>query len=104
MSSHRAKFGVGDVVHHKKFDYRGVVVDVDAVFQGEDAWYEQMALSRPPKERPWYRVLVDRADHTTYVAERHLESDPGGPVRHPLLDDFFDDFDGSRYVRKGALH
>ena len=90
MSSYQAKFSVGDVVHHLKFEYRGVIVDVDALYQGDDAWYEQMALSRPPKEYPWYRVLVDGADHMTYVAERHLEVDPRGvPIQHPLLEQFF---------------
>ena len=42
---HTAKFFVGQVVHHKKFDYRGVVFDVDATFQGTDEWYELVARS-----------------------------------------------------------
>ena len=29
MSSHRAQFRVGQLVHHKRFDYRGVIVDVE---------------------------------------------------------------------------
>ena len=33
---HTAKFFMGQIVHHKKFDYRGVVFDVDATFQGTD--------------------------------------------------------------------
>ena len=72
---HTAKFFVGQVVHHKKFDYRGVVFDVDATFQGTDEWYELVARSRPPKHMPWYHVLVNGAEQPTYVAERHLESD-----------------------------
>ena len=47
-----AKFFVGQLVHHKRFDYRGVVFDVDATFQGTDKWYEEVARSRPPKDRP----------------------------------------------------
>ena len=83
---HTAKFFVGQIVHHMKFDYRGVVFDVDATFQGTDAWYEVVARSRPPKKHmPWYHVLVDGAERTTYVAERHLESDARGkPITHPL--------------------
>ena len=100
-----AKFGIGDVIHHLKFDYRGVIVDVDASFQGGDDWYEKMALSRPPKQLPWYHVLVDGADHATYVAERHLESDESGePIRHPLLEQFFDVFRGGRYRRQTPLN
>lgn len=83
----RAKFAVGQLVRHLKFDYRGVVIDVDPTYQGSDEWYEEMAKSRPPKDRPWYHVLVDDADSTTYVAERHLAPDTDdAPVRHPMLD------------------
>ncbi len=86
-----AKFSVGQLVHHKRFDYRGVVFDVDPEFQGTEEWYEAMANSRPPKDRPWYHVLVHDASHTTYVAERNLEPDDSGePVRHPALDQVFD--------------
>ena len=58
-----------------------------------------MARSQPPKERPWYHVLVDEATHTTYVAERNLEPDEeGGPVRHPGVATFFQRFEAGRYV------
>ena len=57
--SSRASFSPGQLVHHLRFDYRGVVVDVDATFCGSDEWYEQVARSRPPKDAPWYHVLVD---------------------------------------------
>ena len=57
----KPKFFVGQIVYHNRFDYRGVVVDVDASFQGSEAWYDQVARSRPPKDKPWYRVLVDDA-------------------------------------------
>ena len=81
-----AKFFVGQIVRHNKFDYRGVVFDVDATFQGTDEWYALVARSRPPKQKPWYHVLVDGAEHTTYVAEQHLESDDRGePITHPLV-------------------
>ncbi len=36
MTTIRAKFYVGQLVYHKRFDYRGVVVDVDPQFQGDD--------------------------------------------------------------------
>lgn len=57
-----------------------------------------MARSRPPKDRPWYHVLVDGAEHTTYVAERHLEADDKGtPVSHPLLEEYFASLDEGGY-------
>jgi heat shock protein HspQ len=105
MSQHQAKFSVGDLVHHLRFDYRGVIVDVDASFQGTEEWYQQVARSRPPKDRPWYHVLVHAAGHSTYVAERHLEPDPNhGPIRHPLIGDFFDEFRDGRYFNKRGLN
>ena len=39
MENARARFRPGQLVHHKLFGYRGVVVDVDATFQGTDEWY-----------------------------------------------------------------
>lgn len=99
------KFAVGEVVHHRKFDYRGVIVDVDPVFQGTDAWYEAMARSRPPRDQPWYHVLVDGAAHSTYVAERHLEPDTSGQqIEHPALGEFFDRFLHGRYYTPGQGH
>ncbi len=92
------KFFIGQIVHHKGFDYRGVVVDVDATFQGTEAWYEQVARSRPPKEQPWYRVLVDGGEYETYVAERHLEVAPdNAPVSHPALSDLFKGYQDGSY-------
>ena len=97
---HSAKFFVGQLVHHKRFGYRGVVFDVDATFQGTDEWYERMAPSCPPKAARWYYVLVDEADHTTYVAEPDLDPDIlGVPVEHPLVDLFFERFERGRHTR-----
>ena len=67
-----ARFFVGQIVEHNKAGYRGVIFGVDQVFSLSEEWYEQVARSRPPKDRPWYHVLVDGAEHSTYVAERHL--------------------------------
>ncbi len=105
MTSHRARFRVGQLVHHKRFDYRGVIVDVDATFQGTEEWYEAMARSRPPKDLPWYHVLVDRAAHMTYVTEQNLEPDLSGePIVHPALDQFFDELRDGLYVRARSVH
>ncbi len=94
-----ARFRPGQLIHHKLFGYRGVVVDVDPIFQGSEDWYERMAKSRPPKDAPWYHVLVHEADHTTYVAERNLDADHSmKPIRHPQLGAHFDRFEKGAYV------
>ena len=98
MTTLEARFHIGQLIHHRLFDYRGVVVDVDPVFQGSDEWYQQVARSRPPKDQPWYRVLVHGGEHETYVAERNLESDPcDEPIQHPLLGQFFSGIEDGRY-------
>lgn len=105
MTSTQAEFHVGQLVHHRLFDYRGVVVDVDPTFQGTEEWYETMARSRPPKDRPWYHVLVHDAEHMTYVSERNLQPDTSGaPIRHPELERFFGGLSDGVYRPHGAAH
>lgn len=94
-----AQFAIGELVHHLLFDYRGVVYDVDPVFSGSEEWYQQVARSRPPKDRPWYRVLVHGARHETYVAERNLERDRSkDPISHPAIRYVFESFEGGLYI------
>ena len=94
-----AKFAPGQLVHHKLFEYRGVVIDVDSHFQGTREWYGAMAKSRPPKDRPWYHVLVDGSDVQTYVAERNLETDETGrPIDHPEVAAHFTALGDGAYI------
>jgi heat shock protein HspQ len=90
---------VGDVIRHRLFDYRGLVVDVDAEFSLTDEWYETVARTRPPKDEPWYHVLVHGSTHVTYVAERNLETDnSGAPIFHPLVEEYFSGREDGRYI------
>lgn len=98
MEITETQFTIGQIIHHRLFDYRGVIIDIDPQFMGSDEWYEQVAKSRPPKDKPWYHVLVDGASHETYVAERHLEDDTAQtPISHPLLGRFFQSFEQGKY-------
>jgi len=100
MNITSTRFSVGELVHHRLFDYRGVIFDVDPIFQGTEEWYREVAKSRPPKDKPWYHVLVNDALHTTYVAERNLEPDERtAPINHPLVEQIFNRFENGRYVR-----
>lgn len=100
-----ARFATGQLVRHRLFGYRGVVFDIDPVFSLTDEWYESVARSRPPKDEPWYHVLVHEATHTTYVAERNLEADSvSEPIFHPLVEQVFSAFDGARYHRDAPLN
>jgi heat shock protein HspQ len=105
MSEHEAKFQVGQIIHHRLFDYVGVVFDVDPTFQGTDEWYQQVARSRPPRDEPWYHVLVNEAAHTTYVAEQNLApAEVPRKIVHPFTDGLFGEFDGERYRLRQQAH
>ena len=98
ISELTGNFHIGQIVMHRRFGYRGVVYDVDPRFMLSEQWYEKVALSRPPKDRPWYRVLVDNADQTTYVAERNLcLTADRQPIQSPLIDSYFHGFNGEFY-------
>ena len=94
-----AKFAPGELVTHNLFEYRGVVIDLDPHFLCTKEWYENVARSRPPKDRPWYHVLVDGGDVRTYGAERNLESDSSGrPINHPDVDAHFSGLGEGGYI------
>lgn len=70
-----------------------------------DEWYEAVARSRPPKDQPWYRVLVHDSMLETYVAECNLEADASNErIRHPLVDTFFSDFNNGHYLTAGRMN
>ncbi|MGD2112098.1 MAG: heat shock protein HspQ, partial [Gammaproteobacteria bacterium] len=94
----QAKFSIGQCIHHRLFDYRGVIVDVDPEFLGEEEWYQAMARTRPPRNEPWYHVLVHDTGRETYVAERNLQVDETNePINHPLVQEFFTQFEHGQY-------
>lgn len=94
------KFFVGQLICHRLFSYRGVVVDVDPDFQGTEEWYAAVARSQPPKDEPWYHILVDGREGMTYVAERNLEVDASQTgIRHSLISHFFTQFDNGKYEK-----
>jgi heat shock protein HspQ len=91
-------FTVGQTVYHKHFNYRGVIIDVDPKFMGSENWYEKVAKSRPPKDQPWYHILVDNASQQTYVAQRHLIDDQSeDPINNPEIEHHFSSFTKGKY-------
>lgn len=100
-----ARFSVGELVHHQLFDYRGVVIDVDSEFSGSEEWYDQVAQTRPPKDQPWYHVLVDQSQHQTYVAQRNLDVEPDPrPIQHPLVGAYFQEFKDGAYISRAKVN
>ena len=73
------------------------------MFRGSDTGNEQVALTRPPKDKPWYRVLVHGSAQTTYVAERNLGiEEDAGAIEHPLLPLLFNELEGNEYTRTSS--
>lgn len=96
-----ANYRVGQIIHHKLFNYRGVIIDVDANFSQSEAWYTLMARTKPNKDQPWYHVLVHDTDYVTYVAEQNLEPDfSETPINHPELTQHFSAMRDGLYFMK----
>ena len=100
-----ARFGIGDVVRHRLFDFRGVVFDVDPVFANSEEWYEAIPEAiRPSKDQPFYHLLAENSEtqYIAYVSEQNLLDDSdGAPLHHPQIREFFDKLPDGRYEPKG---
>ena len=94
----KAAFSIGEVIKHKLFDYHGVIYDVDPCFMESEEWYQSVAKTCPPKDKPWYRVLVDGHDAETYVAERNLEHCAEKQIEHPKMDLYFKNYEQGCYT------
>ena len=100
-----AKFSLGQVVHHRDQDYRGVILDVDPMFLCGGEAAGQLAGEGEPLDRPWYHVLINGREHVTYVSESSLSVDDSGePVNHRSLALYFTDFDGEHYTPRRLVN
>ena len=96
-----ARFGIGDVVRHRLFDFRGVIFDVDPVFANSEEWYEAIPEElRPSKDQPFYHLLAENAEtsYVAYVSQQNLLLDETDePIDHPAIETMFDRIEGGRY-------
>jgi len=88
-----AKFGIGQVVKHRFFPFRGVIFDVDPTFSNTEEWWLSIPENvRPRKEQPYYHLLAENEETTyiAYVSEQNLLADDSEqPVRHPQVPELF---------------
>jgi heat shock protein HspQ len=95
-----AKFSIGQIVRHRLFPFRGVIFDVDPVFNNTEEWWNAIPEHmRPRKDQPFYHLLAenDETEYVAYVSEQNLLVDESGdPVRHPQLREYFDGYDSRR--------
>lgn len=93
MKPLNAKFGIGQVVRHRKYPFRGIIYDVDPVFSNTDEWWLAIPEEvRPHKDQPFYHLFAENADteYVAYVSEQNLLPDTSGdPIRHPQVDEMF---------------
>ena len=92
-----AKFSIGQVVMHRLFPFRGVIIDVDPVFANSEEWWESIpAEIRPHKEQPFYHLLAENEEieYAAYVSEQNLLPDElKAPIRHPEVNEYFGAYD-----------
>ena len=104
MQSRSAKFAIGQVVKHRIYPFRGVIFDVDPVFNNTEEWYRAIpAEVRPSKDQPFYHLFAENAQtqYVAYVSEQNLLPDESGaPVRHPQVDELFEPGAPGFYRRK----
>ena len=100
-----SKFNLGQVVHHQRYHFRGVIYDVDPQFMLPDEWYEQLAGGDGSKNQPWYRLLIDGVGQEAYVPEQCLSADDETePVDHPAIGQIFGDFREGRYQPRHVIN
>jgi len=84
-----AKFSIGQVVRHRVYPFRGVIYDVDPVFDNSDEWYEAIPEAvRPSKDQPFYHLYAENEEsvYEAYVSEQNLLVDEDvTPLRHPRI-------------------
>ncbi len=88
-----AKFSIGQVVQHRIHPFRGVIFDVDPVFQNTEEWWNAIPEdSRPKKDQPFYHLFAENETsyYVAYVSEQNLlADDTGEPVDHPEVEEMF---------------
>lgn len=101
-----AKFGIGQIVKHRFYPFRGVIYDVDPTFNNTEEWYQSIPADvRPTKDQPFYHLFADNAQgsYEAYVSEQNLLPDgEGGPVRHPKVREMFGTIVDGHYRPKAA--
>lgn len=88
-----AKFKIGQVVKHRLFPFRGVVFDIDPIFNNTEEWWQSIPEDiRPNKDQPFYHLFAENAEteYIAYVSEQNLLPDTSSePIRHPQVAEVF---------------
>ena len=107
MKARSAKFQIGQVVRHRIYPFRGVIFDVDPIYDNTEEWWNSIPEdARPSKDQPFYHLFAenDETEYVAYVSEQNLVIDDSGqPVGHPQVADVFDEFDRGVYRTRDRI-
>ena len=102
MNTVDTKFTIGQVVRHRVYPFRGVIVDIDPEFSNTEEWWQAIPEDvRPSKDQPFYHLLAENEEsaYVAYVSEQNLLLDDSGePVNHPDVGQMFGEFLGDSYA------
>ena len=94
-------FNIGDIVKHRVYPFRGVIVDVDPEFSNTEEWYQSIpAEIRPSRKQPYYHLMAENTEtfYTAYVSQQNLVGDgENGPLEHPDLEEIFSGMNHGKY-------
>ena len=94
-------FNIGDIVKHRVYPFRGVIVDVDPEFSNTEEWYQSIpAEIRPSRKQPYYHLMAENTEtfYTAYVSQQNLVDDgENGPLEHPDLEEIFSGMNHGKY-------
>lgn len=97
-----AKFAVGAIVKHRIYPFRGVIFDIDPVFNNTEAWWQAIPEDiRPRRDQPFYHLLAenDETEYVAYVSEQNLLPDTSGKaLRNARIPEMFTRDGDGNYV------
>jgi len=97
-------FNIGDIVKHRIYPFRGVIIDVDPEFSNTEEWYQSIpAEIRPSRNQPYYHLMAENTEtfYTAYVSQQNIIMDSdNGPVDHPDLEQMFSGIQKGKYLLK----
>ena len=100
-------FNIGDIVKHRIYPFRGVIVDVDPEFSNTEEWYQSIpAEIRPSREQPYYHLMAENTEtfYTAYVSQQNLVGDgENGPLEHPDLEEIFSGVNHGKYQLRNEV-
>src|SRR5258707_15483981 len=107
--SRLARSKLGEVVKHRVFPFRGVIFDIDPVFNNTEEWWLSIPENvRPSKDQPFYHLFAENGEteYIAYVSEQNLLPDTSEePLRHPQVSEVFDRDDlGGYRLRQSTLN